>query len=98
MPKLLHPHLALRFQHADRTEHISELRSRKTDQRWPLRRHIALERHLFDQIARGHGAVCRLYHWMNRRAERRWRKYRVETPYLHSSATLSSAWTMPLSE
>src|SRR5215813_4416179 len=55
MPQLLHTHLALRLRHAKRAQRITELPSRKTDQRRSFGRYITLERQLFDEIARSHG-------------------------------------------
>ena len=63
VPELLHPHLALAFRHAEPAERIGEGRARKADQRRLCRRHIALERRLFEErrgrtdICNGHGCT-----------------------------------------
>ncbi len=60
VPDLPHAHVALCRGHPDRAERVRKLRARHTDQRGLERRHIALERHLFEQRRRG-TARCNRY-------------------------------------
>ncbi len=56
VPELLHAHLALLFGHADVAERIGQRRARQADQRGLRRRHVTLQRGLFE-----HEAARRLF-------------------------------------
>ena len=101
VPELLHAHLALRFRHADRAQRVGELRARQADQRRLLRRDIALKRRLLDEGA-PRPVSFRLC-WSSDQVVMSARNigaagHMALRAYLHSSATLSSASAMPLSE
>src|SRR5262249_46756281 len=92
VPQLLHAHLALLLADSDRAERVSERGTRQPDQRGLRRRHIALERSLLDEAARGRFGLDNRSHRAACGAFGPW----IAT-YLHSEATRSSAWLRPFS-
>ena len=66
VPELLHPHLALRRRHAETAQRLRQLGTRQAHQRGLVRRHVALERRLFDEArgrcARSLGDMERIRH------------------------------------